>query len=92
MPTNADSGTTKPLNVRLSAQQHWAFKMGAAERGRDMAGIVSALLTVYTEDPAATDDLIQSCEARGVTLGEFVHELLYRSLNRRAAGNDRPGP
>lgn len=83
MPSALDSGTTRPLNVRVPAPVHFAMKVATLGVATDMQTVVNHLVTVFLRDPELTMRLAREAESEGITLGEWVHDALTR-LDGRA--------
>lgn len=65
-----------PLQVKVSRQDHWDLKVNTTLRASNMTRVVTALLSVYNEDPELGEALIELAERRGKSLGEVLHDVL----------------
>lgn len=76
MPERLDTGTTKPLNVRVPGHVHFQMKLTTTALGLDMQDVVGSLVTLFTHDAELVARLMRQAADEGVTLGELLHEAM----------------
>lgn len=72
----ADAAAMVPLQVKVPRGDHWALKVNTTLRASNMTRVVTALLSVYNNDPELGEALIEAAERQQQSLGELLHDTL----------------
>jgi hypothetical protein len=78
-PFVTEAMATIPLQVKVPLDMHWDLKQAAQWQRSNMTRVVTALISIYTENSDLVERLIDTAEARDRTLGEFLADALRRA-------------